>query len=137
VTGNLAAAATSYVFAGPTALLTVDGTQAIVGSATADLAVTTGTAQVAVNLCYQLQGSQAILEFSPFGYVLAQVTTTRSSVTSIGASKPAAGTYLVGLCAKNTSATQAVDSADWTQGNFMVVTTGGLIFNAPTVKVNR
>jgi hypothetical protein len=89
-----------------------------------------------VNLCYQLQGGPSILEFLSGGYTLAQVTANRSYVTAIGGVKPAAGTYAVGMCTFNTTA-QAVDNSDWTQGQFTVVTTGGIILNAPTVKVNR
>jgi hypothetical protein len=114
----------------------VDGTQAIVGSVTADLATTTGTANVQVNLCYQLQGSGSITEFVNGGFVIAQVNPVRSSATAQGAVKPPAGTYAVGMCAKNTSA-QAVDQSDWSQGQFMVVKTNSLIFNAPVVRANR
>lgn len=113
-------AASALAFRGPTATVTVtSATQRLTGTATAALATTAGTVNATVSfqpdLCFQL-GAGALVAFNGGSYTSPAVTTTRTDVTVAGSVVPGApGSYTVGFCVKNSTAT-AIDANDFVNG---------------------
>jgi len=114
------AASSALAFHGPTTAITLtSATQRLTGTATAALATSSGTVNATVSfqpdLCYKL-GAGAIVAFNGNNYASPAVTTTRIDVGVTGSIVPgAAGTYTVGFCAKNSTAT-AIDANDFVNG---------------------
>ena len=115
--GTVAANAASFYFVGPTATVTVATGQRITGSMSAVLGVTAGTVSVDFALCYS---NNAPVAFNQFAFQSATVTTTPIPFATAGSvTPPAAGTYLVGFCVADRSAT-ALNKNDWVNGFFQV-----------------
>jgi len=124
--GSIAAGSASYVFAGPTASVTISSnTQRLTGSAVAGLGLALGAANqtVRVGLCYQFAGAAAngpITNFVGNNYTNATVTTTRTlfpAAASVTGLTPA--TYNVGFCVLN-GGNSIVGSNDFANGWVMV-----------------
>jgi len=106
---------TSFAFYGPTQSVPVLAGQAMTGTVSAALSTTAGQANLEIALCYRL-GAGSITEFTPNSYHAVEVSVTRIPYTQVGSTASlAAGTYTVGFCARNFSAT-AVNSNDWSVG---------------------
>jgi len=105
----------SFAFYGPTQSVPVLAGQAMTGTVSAALSTTAGQANLEIALCYRL-GAGSITEFTPNSYHAVEVSVTRIPYTQVGSTAGlAAGTYTVGFCARNFSAT-AVNSNDWSVG---------------------
>jgi hypothetical protein len=109
-----------YVFAGPYRLITTTATQNITGTAAAPLGITGATPlQVVIGLCYQPQNGGEIKNFAGGLSMAVKVTNARTSHSVAGSIKPGAGTWKVGFCLMNPSATP-LDDNDYVNGWFMV-----------------
>jgi hypothetical protein len=115
----------AFVFAGPQATLTTTADQAISAVASGSLGVSAGTASVDVYVCYQNAGSGAVTQFgnNPGNLQAVDVTTSQTLDSSSGVTVPGAGTWKVGLCIDDFSAT-ALDNNDWESGVFQVLSAG-------------
>lgn len=117
-TSTLPASGIAVTFLGPTATLTTTATQSIAASGSSALATSTGTATIDLAMCIQPSTGGALQFLNPAtagAFQNLNVTTTRSSFAASAAGTPGAGTWNVGVCARNTS-TQAVNANDWTIG---------------------
>ena len=109
-----------YVFAGPTVTITVNGTQKIVGSVEAPLALTTGgPITIYAGLCYQPVAGGTINNFVGGNFSIIHVNNVRTTVAASGAITLPAGTYNVGFGVQNTTGT-AITNNDYLNGWFMV-----------------
>jgi hypothetical protein len=106
-----------YVFAGPTASLTTNATQHITASGSAALGTSTGTATFRLNICTQPSGGGALsaLDSTAGTYEVVTAGTTRINFAMSETGVPGAGTWLVGMCVRNTSS-QTLDLNDWSVG---------------------
>jgi hypothetical protein len=106
----------ALAFYGPTASVPVAANQSITGTVSAALSTTSGTANTYIALCYRL-GAGAVTPLSGAGsFHIVEVSTTRVPYTQVGSSSAlAAGTYTVGFCAQNTTAT-SINSNDYSVG---------------------
>jgi hypothetical protein len=114
------AAEQGFAFVGQPASITINNTQRVTTTLSAALATSSGTANFRFNVCYQLQPSGIVSEFTGGGFMSLSATTLRSTFAAsqsrvIGS----AGTYKVGLCIWNYGAT-AIDSNDYLFGWVMV-----------------
>ncbi len=93
--------------------------QRLTGSVSAVVGVSTGTVDLDFCLCYQL-GAGAVTTFNT--YLTATVGTQPLPFNASGTTTAltTAGTYTVGFCARDTSAT-AISNTDWVNG-FVQVT---------------
>lgn len=128
VTAALPALTSAYQFIGPTSTITVTGSQVVSGTASTDLFMSAGTANLNYDLCYLQAGQTTVNEFRPSGFLTATVTTARQSYTAVGAVALPAGQYQFGMCGSDQSAL-AITGIDWVQGVFTVV-------NSTTLQVN-
>jgi hypothetical protein len=118
--GSIAASATGYVFAGPTATVTTTSAYTrVTGAASAPIALPTGTAvTVRTGLCYQL-GTGTITNFVGSAYSIITVSVDRHTVSAAGTVVLSPGTYTVGFCVYNTS-TAIISNNDYVNGWVMV-----------------
>lgn len=120
---TVAANSSSYVFAGPTATVTItSSTQKLVASAVAPLGLTAGgPVRVLMGVCYQPTAGGTITNFFGFNYSIVELSTVRTgqpvSATVTGL---APGTYRVGVGVYNMS-TSNIDKNDFVNGWVMVV----------------
>ncbi len=113
--GTLAASATTYVFAGPTASITLGGSARLFGSATAALGATNAVS-ARIGLCYQVGAGTLVLFAGTIDYLNVDIDSKRIAyATSAATGALAAGTYTVGFCVQNTSA-EDIDDTDWVNG---------------------
>lgn len=113
--GSFPSNAVSDLFVGPTATVTLDGTQRLFGSASAALATSAGVSAARVGLCYRV-GLGALTQFMGISYVIVEISTTKSTTTATAASSVLpAGDYTVGMCIRNTGS-NAVDNNDYVNG---------------------
>jgi hypothetical protein len=128
-----------FVFAGPTVTLTTTAGQTIMASSEAPLATTTAasTASIEVSICKSpATGTPALTlldTITPAGYSISTATTTRIPFAADAAGAPGAGTWKIGECVNNTSATVAVDGNDYVSG-YAFVTTGTPVPGSSAVK---
>jgi hypothetical protein len=112
---SIAAGAASYVFAGPTASVTLAKQQRVTGAAELPLATASGTAALTrVGLCYQTQGGP-ITNFVGQGYSLMTIDNVLRPYAASGTIVLGAGTYTVGACVMNTGAT-VISNNDFVNG---------------------
>jgi hypothetical protein len=105
----------SYVFAGPTASITVTANQRLTGAATLPIGLASGAEQtVDIGLCFQI-GAAPITNFAAGNYSTQRVATGRRSYGASATTTLAAGTYLVGACVRNTGA-GAINDNDFVNG---------------------
>ena len=124
--GNIGTIATSSgtVFAGPTARVTTTAADpTILASGSASLATSAGSPHGYIAICYQAStgGALHFLDSNP-GNAAEGITPNANpmvaGVSQVGA--PGAGTWNVGVCVDDLSATQAWDHNDWSIGWAMV-----------------
>ena len=99
---SLAANSTVYVFAGPTASVTLTATQRLTGGASAVMGLASGTTPQLTDLgmCFQL-GSGTITNFTA-NYTTVPVPNERREYSAAMSVVPGvAGTYTVGFCVRN------------------------------------
>jgi hypothetical protein len=115
-----------YVFAGPTAQVSVDGDDRLTGSAAAPMGLMSGGLQAAdVGLCFQrtvLRGQPAAPVTNFVGALFsAHVFTTARQTYSVSATRSglAAGTYTVGMCVRN-NGNGTINSNNFVNGWVMV-----------------
>jgi hypothetical protein len=118
--GTITSGSTSYVFAGPTATVTLASNERLFGAAEAPLGTTSGTTLADVGLCYQL-GTGTITNFVGFSYSINLLDSTPKSIPATAATDAlAAGTYTVGLCVRNGGSTD-LDDNDYVNGWVAVI----------------
>ena len=106
------------VVAGPRTALTLDGSQAVLGTVTAVLGSAAATS-IGINLCYQ-SGSGQVTEFRPLQYLaVATDPTHRPYTVSSGTAALPAGTYTWGFCTLGNGSPLATN--DYLTGWFQVV----------------
>ncbi|HEY0134999.1 MAG TPA: hypothetical protein VGB85_12985, partial [Nannocystis sp.] len=98
-------AQSAYTFAGPQATVTTTALQRLTGAATTSLGAAANIPNVRVDLCYQPNGGGVLTNFSGFAYVEHPFTVARVPYTAVGSVVPGAGTWKVGLCVYNPTAT--------------------------------
>ena len=110
----------TYTFLGGTTLVDAALGQRLTGSATASVGRSSGTADLAVNLCFQPQAGGTLLAMGPQPYV--DVTGARQAVAVSGTVTPGtAGPWIVGFCAtKSGIGTVSIDANDYSSGWVMV-----------------
>lgn len=110
----------AFAWAGTPVSVTVGAGQRLTGSAVAILGTSSGSATaVGFGLCYQ-SGAGALVTFYPVSYTSAASISARAPYAAAGTvSGLAAGTYNVGFCVRNVSAT-ALNSNDAINGWVMV-----------------
>ena len=117
--GAIAGSSTVYVFAGPTASVTVAAGQRLTGAATAPLGAT--AAQNAdIGLCYNVGVAGALTNFVGFNYSIHRVEIARQSFSATASVVPAAGTYNVGMCVSNNGGAGIINNNDFVNGWVMV-----------------
>jgi collagen type I/II/III/V/XI/XXIV/XXVII alpha len=123
---SLAANAANWVFAGPTATLTVAPGQRLTGAATAVLALNAGgpytnTAFFSHSLCYQTSGG-TVTSFVGFAYVDGTISTTRfdySTAATVAPGFAVSTSVTVGFCVMNQSS-GIVGNNDYVNGYVQV-----------------
>lgn len=117
ITGN----ATDYVFAGPTAQVTIAAGQRLTGSASAPLGrLVAESADVRIGLCYQSTvPASTIINFVGGNYMAVPVSTVRQIFSAAASAAPGAGTFNVGFCVLNGSPT-SIDNNDFVNGWIMI-----------------
>jgi hypothetical protein len=112
-----------FVFAGPQATVTTNATQVVTATGSAALGTTTGSAGILLSICKEPStgGTISTLGGSVADYQSVTATTARVPFGNAWTGTPGAGTWLIGECVDNTSATQAVDSNDWSTGYAAVI----------------
>ncbi len=110
----------AFAWAAPPVSVTVAEGQRVTGSAVAVLGTSSGAAtHVGVSLCYQAPGG-SMVSFQPGDYPTVASISARVVVPAAATiDYLEAGEYLVGFCARNTSAT-ALDDNDGVNGWVMV-----------------
>jgi hypothetical protein len=119
--GNFSGPSNTFSFAGSGVSVTTTANQTVVVSGSAALATTAGTANIVLGICAQPEAGGALQTLPSVGDVEnVTVTTTRSPFAISQFGRPGAGTWKVGLCVDDTSAT-AVNANDYSVGWAMVV----------------
>lgn len=118
--GIVAANTNAYVFVGPTATVTTTLAYGkVFGAASAVIALSAGgPVQVRVGLCHQI-GSGTITNFVGSDYTEMQLTTVQNTVSASAYTQLAPGTYNVGFCVYNGSAS-AINNNDFVNGWIML-----------------
>ena len=117
---NIAGNSIVYVFAGPTAAVTIATGQRLTGSASAVLARgATNTGAADIGLCYQPSSGGTVINFSGINYLSPNVGSTKQPYAVSYGINPGAGSYNVGFCVRNTSAS-ALSNNDFVNGWVMV-----------------
>jgi hypothetical protein len=118
---SIAGSSTSWVFAGPTALLTTTAGQRMTASAEAPLGLASGGPQyVQIDMCYQPSGGGTLANFAGFNYSITQMGTVRIPYAVAGSVLPGAGTWNVGYCVMNNYGSIAISNNDYVNGWVMV-----------------
>ena len=111
-----------YVFAGPTASVTITAVQRLTGSGFGVFGLTSGGPQfVDLGMCYQL-GAGVVTNFiGSAHYATVPVPAERRVYASSATVVPGtAGTYTVGFCVRNQHGTIAIDNNDYMNGYVQV-----------------
>ena len=138
--GTVAEGGTNFVFVGETQNLTLGAGQSIVGVATGQLRLLTGSVpqEYGFTLCYRV-GAGPVTRFlsNANDFQVAAATNVTQSNTAAAAVSLPAGTYTVGYCVFNPNAISL--SGDWAMGTFHVVN-GAVTYNAangPSAPFNK
>ena len=120
---NLPTASNVYEFVGPTAIISVNGSQRIIVNSTAALGrLSAGGADFRLDVGYQL-GTGAINNFAAGNYIMHRevfTTSQRHSFSATGSIKPAAGTYTIGLIIYGTTV-GALNYNDFVNSSFLII----------------
>jgi hypothetical protein len=139
--GTVAGSGANFVFVGETQNLTLGAGQSIVGVATGQVSLSTGTGpqSYGFTLCYRV-GAGPVTRFlsNANDFQVAGATNVIQSSTASAAVSLPAGTYTVGYCVFNPGPTSL--GGDWVMGTFQVVN-GAVTYNpanasAPLNKLN-
>lgn len=111
------AQSTAFSFIGGTTTVTVTNTQRLTASATASLAVASGTANVDYTLCWR-QGAGTLFLFpGANNYLSINVGTLKTAHAASASTIPGVnGTLTVGACARVNTAGQTLNTSDFTNG---------------------
>ena len=138
--GTVAGGGTTFVFVGETQNLTLGAGQSIVGVATGQVNLSTGSGpqSFGFTLCYRV-GAGPVTRFlsNANDFQVAGATNVIQSNTAAAAVSLPAGTYTVGYCVFNPSPTSL--GGDWVIGTFQVVN-GAVAYNpanAPSAPVTK
>jgi hypothetical protein len=104
----------SWVFGGPTVIVSTAVTQHLVGAATAVLGSTSGT-EFDFGLCYQNASGGAVRNFVGEDYLTAEATDLPLPYTASASVVPGAGTWKVGFCVVN-QGSSSLDDNDFVNG---------------------
>lgn len=116
--GELFTPEEDWTFAGPTASVTVNGSQRLTGAATGSLGASApGTVDVA--LCYQSGSGEPQPFNNPDDFTIVDLLEEKQSYGAANSFVPPAGTYTVGFCVATLE--NLVDRTDWSTG-WVVVT---------------
>jgi hypothetical protein len=110
VSGN----STAFVFDGPTVTVTTSATQRITASGTIDLGTGLGTATLDVAICEEPSSGAFIGELGSGLYRSVTASTTSVPVSSTQSGVPGAGTWTIGMCVFNQSATAVTSNGNST-----------------------
>ena len=120
--GDFPGLAAAFTFA--TTTVTVETTmpnQTATGAASVTLATIAGTSSVDYGLCYQLGAGAITLFVGPTNFMTATATPTKTPFsTASSVVLPAAGTYTLGFCARNTGPND-LNNNDYVNGFFQIV----------------
>jgi len=119
--GNIAASSPNLLFVGPTTVITTTATQRITGHAAIDLGVASGGPfNAETDFCYRTNGTVgAPLNMASLDYLHPQVFGVRLSYPINGTVVPGAGTWEVGACVHNGTAT-IFNNNGWVNGTLQV-----------------
>jgi hypothetical protein len=117
----IAGNSSTYVFAGPTATVTIEAGDRLTGVANAPLGLTVAQTQTAdVGLCYQKGGSGAIVNFVGGNFSVHLFSSTRHTYAATSSVvPPQAGTYTVGFCIRN-NGNNPINNNNYVNGWVMV-----------------
>jgi hypothetical protein len=119
--GNFSGPSSTFSFAGSGVDVTTTAGQTVVVSGSAALATSAGSAAIVLAVCAQPSGGGALQTLPSIGDdENVTVTTTRLPFAISQFGRPGAGTWKVGICVDDTSAT-AVNANDYSVGWAMVV----------------
>ena len=113
----------SYVFAGPTAVITITSTsQSIIAVASAPLGLANGGPQAAdIGMCYRLGTTGTITNFVSVSFSSHSVTSDKRNYTgSATVTGLPPGTYYIGLGVRNDGGAIAISNNDYVNGWVMV-----------------
>ena len=110
----------AWVFAGPTATVTITANQKICAWTVAPLRKTGTTVQIGFGLGYQANAGGTINNFVGGAYTDASVSTTFNNLSSCGCITPGAGTWKIGAVVNNLT-TDTIDSNDYVNGMYFIV----------------
>jgi hypothetical protein len=116
--GAITGPSADYVFAGPTAqVTTTPAAPRLTGAGVAPLRLLSGGPITAdVGLCYQSTvPASPLVNFAGFTYMTVQITTTLVPYAASFSVTPPLGTYNVGMCVRNSSAT-SINFNDYANG---------------------
>ena len=138
--GTVVWGGTNFVFVGETQNLTLGAGQSIVGVATGQIRLSTGSGpqEYGFTLCYRV-GAGPVTRFlsNANDFQVAGATNVIQSNTAAAAVSLPAGAYTVGYCALNAGPTSL--SGDWVTGMFQVVN-GAVTYNpanGPSAPVSK
>ncbi|WP_206212307.1 hypothetical protein [Wenzhouxiangella sp. XN79A] len=119
--GTISGSAAAYVFVGQTRQVVLAAGQTMIAAAEAALSTSSGVARARIGMCWQRDGMGSLTNFAGGRYMVAEIDTTRTPVgASAQVSGLASGTYTVGFCVLNSSAT-AINDNDYVNG-WVIVT---------------
>jgi hypothetical protein len=126
--GSPTVSSTAWLFLGPTTTV-VSSTvnELLVGSATVPIATTAAAAPLELDLCYQSTSPGSVVtNFKGNGFSIIEIGTERTAQGISATTRPGAGTYTVGACARlQTAGSIQLNDSDFVNGWVMLV-------NAPT-----
>jgi hypothetical protein len=110
-----------FVFAGPVARVRPIGGQRITSSGSAVLGTTKASSTIDGAICVQPSGGGALIVLAgTLNYEEVTASTTRIPFAVSATGTPGAGTWKVGVCVRNESSTEALDSNDYSIGYALV-----------------
>jgi hypothetical protein len=121
--GTISGNSSAYVFAGPTATVTLTTNKRVTASAVCSLGFPSavGPADMAMDICYQLVGGGNLTAFSGFAYVLHRVTGDLKDYSATGSILLAAGTYRIGFGVVNQSPNNIVNDGNFYLNGWVMV----------------
>ena len=108
----------SWVFAGPPAAIAITGKHRwVIGSATASLGYAAGSndGAAAVDMCYRLASGGIVLNFVAGNFIHHAFSASRLSYLATATALLSPGSYLVGLCVRNSSS-HAISNNNYVNG---------------------
>jgi hypothetical protein len=111
-------AAAAWTFVGPFAQVTTTSSQRLTVAGTASIGLTTGTANVDLDICYQNSATlPPLVNMNGGNYVTTRITGAFTNQGMQGTAIPGAGTWRVSFCYRGPT---ALDQNDWSNGWVLV-----------------